>query len=150
MNPIDLVEPLLTNARQTTTGKNGEKRWQFSCSGPNHKNGDAHPSAVMSECEDGKLLFYCAGGCNFYDIINGFGLKPADAFPKGISDRVVIDNGVRLSYREALSILKTEVWVVLIAATTIQSAPLSQSDLARLYEAIKRIRNTIALSGLKL
>lgn len=149
MKPVDLVEPLLTNARQITTGKRGEKRWQFSCLGPNHKNGDAHPSAVMSEAEDGTLLFYCAAGCSFYEIVDGLGIKPAEAFPRGTSDRVVIDNGVRLSYREALSILSTEMWVVLIAATTIQPNSLPRADLERLYEAVKRIRHTIALAGMK-
>jgi len=149
MTPAELFLPRLERVHELSSGKAGERRWQFSCPGPNHVNGDKHPSAVATETSEGTLLFYCAASCTFYEIVEGCGLKPADAFMTVGSDRKVIAEGFNLTYKEALSTLYHEATVVTIAATEAAKGTLSDTDLNRLYKARHRIEQTYLNTGLK-
>jgi hypothetical protein len=39
------------------------------CPGPNHRNGDLHPSLSIGNGPDGRLLIHCFGNCAYADIV---------------------------------------------------------------------------------
>jgi len=59
----------------------GADKWEASCPGPNHGNGDRRPSLSIGIGSDDRLLLNCHGGCSAADIVARMGLEMKDLFP---------------------------------------------------------------------
>jgi hypothetical protein len=72
-NPIDLVLPLLGDAKKTARG------WRVRC--PAHA--DENPSLDVDLGDDGRVLFSCrSAGCKAESICAAIGLRVADLYPR--------------------------------------------------------------------
>lgn len=71
MSAQDLIDRL-TKVKQTGAG-----RWMACC--PAHE--DKTPSMTIRECDDGRVLVHCFGGCGAGEIISAIGLEFDALFP---------------------------------------------------------------------
>jgi putative DNA primase/helicase len=71
---IETVLSKLAKVRQAPGG------FSASCPGPNHVNGDRHPSLSVSEGDDGRVLLHCHAGCPVDEITAAVGLSTRDLF----------------------------------------------------------------------
>lgn len=72
MTAADRVLPHLHRVKRTGPGK-----WQACC--PAHD--DKSPSLALKECDDGRLLVHCFGGCAVEQVLGALGLTMLDLFP---------------------------------------------------------------------
>lgn len=47
---------------------------------PNHE--DRHPSLVVSQGDDGRVLLHCHAGCHYSDVAKALGMEPRDLFQR--------------------------------------------------------------------
>ena len=139
MNPIDKLISSLDGLRQT-----GPRRWLAKC--PAHD--DRSPSLSIAERDDGAALIHCHGGCSVHEVVAALGLQLHDLFPPTDRDR---DNRPRqrasIPARDILETLATESLIVLhAAADTARGTALSESDTARLWQAVNRFSNAYELA----
>lgn len=71
MKPLDRILALLPNARQSQSG------WRAHC--PAHD--DQHPSLMIAEGDDGRVLLHCHAGCSIEAICEALSILPTDLFP---------------------------------------------------------------------
>ena len=107
MNVSDFVSRL-SKARQT-----GNSRWVACC--PAHA--DKHPSLIVSEGDDGRVLVHCFAGCAVADIVGAVGATLAELMPERLpNDRY---RPIRRPFPAAdvLACLRTESLIVLVTAS---------------------------------
>jgi hypothetical protein len=71
--PMDEVLDRLDNVRRSAKG--------YSALCPAHD--DHHPSLVVTEGDDGRVLLHCHAGCEAEEVVAALGLSMADLFPGG-------------------------------------------------------------------
>jgi hypothetical protein len=117
----------------------GDGKWIAKCPGPLHKHGDRKPSLSVGRAAD-RWLIHCYTGCLPIDIVRAVGLELADLFddciyrPRGDQVRP------RLSGRERLELLETEIsaafWII---TDFMKTNAISDEDYKRLALALGRI-----------
>lgn len=116
--------------------KTGRDQWVARC--PAHD--DRSPSLAIRECDDGKVLVKCFGGCSVHEVIAAVGLELSDLFPtKNIA---VASRPMKRPWTAAtlIHLLDFESLIVLVVVCDLVSrggAP--QSALDRLALARERI-----------
>lgn len=129
------VETLLS--RLDHVKQTGPDRWRARCPGPNHAQGDRHPSLNICETPDGRVLMTCPVCQDTPAILAALGLAFSDLFPP----RPITDSRVKPERRPfpALDVLKSlafEATVVLCAAHDLLEA----GDLVLGAEGFDRLR----------
>lgn len=137
---IDDVLLLLDRVKRT-----GKGRWIACC--PAHK--DRSPSLSIRELNDGRVLMHCFAGCNVHEIVSSVGLELTDLFPP----RAVPDGKSKPERRpfhaeDILRCIAFEALVVVMAATSLLTGPLTDIDRARLILAASRIHEALAAGGI--
>jgi hypothetical protein len=146
--PADLVLPRLDRTHELSSSKHA-RRWLASCPGPNHKNGDAHPSLIVSETHEGDVLFYCHVSCDWRDICDALGVAPRDLFVRRTTDRTLANEIPKISARDALLLISFESMVVLITSDRLMSGTLTAEERARAVLARDRISRAMELAGVR-
>jgi hypothetical protein len=125
----------------------GTNRWMAPCPGPNHNNGDRHPSLSVRLIEGDRWLLYCFAGCTAFDVCTALNLKFGDLFHDRIAKREYVNgkdhNGnpvPRIRASEFLEPAAHEAFVVaLIAADIIAKKEIDQDTWKRLAAAYRRL-----------
>ena len=130
--PIDTILAKLEGVRQRQQG-------QYSARCPAHA--DRGPSLSVREAQDGSVLLHCFAGCNVAAIVGALGLGMSDLFPPlEQSGRESKRPARLLTAGQALELLDTEAHLVLVAGANVaHGVVLSQTDLARVTQAVRRI-----------
>lgn len=121
----------LEKVRQTGSGT-----WIACC--PAHS--DRSPSFTLRECDDGRILAHCFGGCSIEEVVNAVGLGWDAWFPP---KPVEFAQPVKRAFPAAdvLEALSFEATVLEVAAgATSRGEELSDEDRARVSLAADRIR----------
>jgi hypothetical protein len=126
----------------------GPNRWLARCAGPNHENGDRHPSLSVRLVEGDRWLLYCFAGCQPLDICNALDIMLGDLFHDGRAKRDYPDGKDRTGRHvprvrpaDFLEQLNHEAGVVAFIAADMIAHPLRVEDETwdRLAEAYRRI-----------
>lgn len=112
----------------------GPDRWIARC--PGHD--DNSPSLSIKDAGD-RLLVRCFAGCTFRDVVDALGVLPSAFFDGGIYDRREFNKTFRVPYKDALTIIHHEMWVVVMIASAMQKGIVLDEDMARLEKAGARI-----------
>lgn len=131
--------PRLEGVRQTAEG-----RWVAKCAA----HADRSPSLSIRELPDGRILLHCFGGCGVHDVMAAIGMTMTDLHPAPLGD--FKRERQPFPAADVLRALGHEALVVLVAASTIQDGrPLNSDSLDRLTLAVRRIRESLDLAGVK-
>lgn len=76
------AEPLI--ARLSTAKKQGLNSWRAKC--PAH-DGTSNSGLKITDCDDGRVLIHCFGGCSVQDVLNSVGMTYADVMPDGMRSK---------------------------------------------------------------
>ena len=130
--PIDTILAQLSKVRQRQPGQ-----WSACC--PAHA--DKGPSLSVRENPDGSVLLHCFAGCPTSDVVAALGLDLADLFPpRQLSGREPKHPPRLLSAGQALELLEREAYLVAVsAANALHGVVLTQADLDRLTQSVRRI-----------
>lgn len=134
----------LEKVRQTRPGC-----WLARCPGPSHRRGDKHPSLVVTEKEDGRVLIFCRAGCETANILAAAGLEFADLYP----ERPVSEHGIKPERKpfpaaDVLRAVAFEATVVECAASQIQrKGYLNDREFERLALAQERLQAAVRAAG---
>ncbi len=130
--PIDNVLPLLRKVRQRQPGQ-----WSARC--PAHD--DAGPSLSVREGADGSVLLHCFAGCAVGAVVDALGLEMSGLFPpRQLSGREPKRQPRLLSAAQALELLSGEAYLVAVCAgNVLHGVALTQADLDRLTQSVRRI-----------
>lgn len=139
MSAAEKLLERLERVRQT-----GADQWIASCPGPNHENGDRHPSLSIKEC-DGKVLLYCFSQCDKEAILSAIGLELKDLFDEPLTHHgKPLSKWKRKRHSQAMDALKAlshETYIVEAATHQLMAGtPVTGDDGKRLWQAIGRIR----------
>lgn len=99
---------------------------------------DKSPSLHITDAGD-KLLVKCFAGCTFHDIADAIGAAPFEFFERGKFSMREARKERRVPARDALEVIRGEMWVLITAAEALQKGPLSENDHQRLVLAGRRI-----------
>ncbi|MBW8075774.1 MULTISPECIES: hypothetical protein [Metallibacterium] len=135
------IDALLSRLDRVQRGAHG---WRADC--PNgHKTRGA---LSVAQSDDGRVLLHCFAGCSTADVLGAAGLTLADVMPERLRDdspegrRAARERFRLASVTAAAGIIAREAQIVLIAASdTLRGEDLSPADVARLIEAVERIRD---------
>lgn len=120
-------------------GVRGSQPGQWTAKCPAHE--DRSPSLSVRESEDGKVLVTCFAGCSVYDIVAAVGLEMTDLFPPRVEIAHHTPKAKRMPLPDAWHCAQFEIGVVLIAAEDIaKGKALSEDDMKRLREAVRKLR----------
>lgn len=140
MSPIDLVLGKLSDYGLKSSGRG---RWVARC--PAHQ--DRSPSLSVSEGDDGRVLMHCFAGCEIEQVCANLMLDLGDLFPpkpEGYGSGAPAARRARITYLQALQIVKAEVLLVHTAACNLAAGhALTPEDLARLTESTRRIESAM-------
>jgi hypothetical protein len=140
-SPADHILPRLDIVRELPSHKHAA-RHLFRCPGPLHEHGDRNPSAIATETHEGAILFWCNAGCDPRDIASGAGLELRDCFPRKVTDRTVAYQKPRISYKDALLVLRHEAWVLWLAGEMVlRKHEFTCDEWQRVATAVHRIHN---------
>lgn len=127
---LDLL-PQFDGLKQT-----GPDRWIANC--PAHE--DRSPSLAIKDAGD-RILCHCFAGCEFREIADALGVLPSAFFEAGRYDRREYGKKFIVPYRDALIIVRHEMWVLVTIATNMQKGQLDAGDSDRLVKAGARIES---------
>ena len=123
-------------SRLNKTKQMGQGRWIACC--PAHE--DKSPSLAIRETDDGTVLLHCYAGCDIASITSALGVSPSELFPKPTETHSVKGKHHFDAY-SALKALADDVLLILIAARmVIKREALSDSDIAKLSDAVFRLQ----------
>jgi hypothetical protein len=124
------------------------KGWSARC--PAHE--DRTASLSLTEGTDGRALLHCFAGCGVLDVVQAIGLDLADLYPERLTpttpeQRRELREFARIAnWRSALNMLAFEAAIVEVAAKELLAGkPLSETDTARLSQAVERIADARAV-----
>lgn len=118
----------------------GEGQWLACC--PAHQ--DRNPSLSIKETSDGTVLLRCWAGCDVGSIMAAVNLELSDLFPRTEHAGRRHRDQHRLSPRDALTIIKAEVYVVQIAGNRLlRGDELTVADVDRLNAAVERLNAVV-------
>ena len=134
MNPADKVIPLLDGVKATS-----KTEWVAKC--PAHD--DRHPSLVVREADDGRLLMHCFCGCGIDAIMQALGLSVSDLFAAPLEHR---KTAIRHPFSPAavLRVIGKEALLVAISGKAAMDGALTESDRKRMIVAIERLQEAAA------
>lgn len=116
-------------------------RWISRC--PAHE--DRTPSLSIRETDDGRILIHCFAGCETESVLDAVGLEFSDLFSHALNKTFLKPLRIRLSDREALHLLKHEMWVIaLLAEQPVENEGFSQTAIERMRCAGRRINDVLA------
>jgi hypothetical protein len=142
-SPVESLLPLLHRVRQT-----GPDRYSASCPGPLHAHGDRSPSLSIAIGSDDRVLLRCFAGCDVASILAAVGMEFSDLFPPravGHARPVPGPQRPRISDRDLLSIVRSELEIIALAGEELQNGPLCKNDMARLRQATNRINAVLQI-----
>lgn len=125
----------------------GPNQWLARCPGPNHQNGDRHPSLSVRLIEGDRWLLNCFSLCATIDICGAIGIGLGDLFVDGRAKRDYQhgkdrnDQALpRVRATDFLELAAQEAWCVALIAADIRSSKSIDSDTwERLATAYKRL-----------
>lgn len=132
----------LDKVRQTGPG-----RWVACC--PAHE--DKRPSLTVRDRDDGGTLVHCFAGCTAHEVVSAVGLSLSDLFPERTADQAHAIKGERRPFPAAdvLRCIAFEALVVLTAGVALlDGTPFTDTDRARLVQAVGRIQAALDAGGL--
>ena len=110
---------------------------------------DRSPSMTIRECDDGRILLHCFGGCEPQSILSSIGMEFGELFPQPIYHR---GKPLRRPFpvSDVLTTVHFEVQLVALAAANMaQGMEMTEKDRARLILAAQRLNEALYLSGVK-
>jgi len=132
--PVTLILDRVEKLQERAPGQ-----WLACCSAHDDRN----PSLSIRETDDGTVLLKCWSGCTAAEIVAALNLELGDLFPRTEHTARKYRDQHRLSARDALELAKHECMVIAVAAASLLDGSASESDVARITEAVERI-HTIA------
>lgn len=130
--PIERILSRLEGVKVT-----GPRKWLALC--PSHP--DKRPSLSIRETEDNTVLLHCWSGCGAVEVVAAAGLKPADLFPRTLSNRPALRPGERWIPRDALAGVAHEAMLITIAGEQVAAGTgLTREALDRVALAAGRLR----------
>lgn len=130
-------------AKLSKSRKTGPANWIACC--PAHA--DKNPSMTIRELDDGRVLVHCFAGCSVDDILAAVGLTFEALFP---DHRAVETPAWRRPFPAAdvLEAIKEELGVIAIITGDIEEKrAVSESDMARLRLARKRVEHAVMVAN---
>lgn len=87
------IEQILPRLQKVRRKGNGHS---YTACCPAHD--DKNPSFVITQLDDGRIIFHCSSGCNAEEIVSALGYTFADLYP---------ENKIRNQYREYRSLAQS-------------------------------------------
>jgi hypothetical protein len=118
----------------------GLGKWIARC--PAHD--DRSPSLSIRECDDGRALVHCFGGCDTSEVIAAIGLQMSDLFPPLCHRAAAVRQP--FSALQALLALSRESSIVAVAAADLADGrAITAEDATRVAIAAGRIAEALAV-----
>lgn len=118
----------------------GHGRWIARC--PAHD--DKHPSLVIRELDDGRVLVHCFAGCSVEEVIAAVGLTFDALYPERALGHHFKPERRPFPAADILQCVAFEALIVSIAASNIANGiPSSDEDRARLSRASERLQGAV-------
>lgn len=134
---IDAILSRLEKVKRT-----GHGTWIAAC--PAHD--DKHPSMTLRECEDGRILAHCHGGCSIEQIVSAVGLDWEAWFPEKPLEFAKPERRP-FPAADVLAALVDESRIVAVAASNLRNGlTLTDADHERLMIAAERILEARSVS----
>ncbi len=130
MKAVEFVERL-EKVRQT-----GNARWTACC--PAHA--DRHPSLIVSEGDDGRVLVHCFAGCGIDAIAAAVGVEVSDLMPQRLPEHRYRPIRKPFPAADVLECLATQTRVVQLLAAEVAQGPLNPQARDALRDAVELIQ----------